>query len=155
MSTPGITYITGYSISSYLDDEHQKSFIRSWAFQHASDHFNIYTALNRLELILGLPAFEINQFQLYFNPENTGQVNDFIFYNNQQHSNMYGWLNSLGAQIPHYTSNKAMAFTSVLNPVSKMVLMDMNSFNQYFLLERNIHSFLNANLNGLYAAYSL
>ena len=154
MSTPGITYITGYSISNYLDDEHQKAFIRNWAFQHASDHFNIYTALNNLELILSLPAFEINQFQLYFNPENSGQINDFMFYNNQQHSAIYGWMNSLGAEIPNYTSNPALAFTPVLNPVSKMFKIDMDSFNQYFVIERNVHGFLNSNLNALYAAYS-
>jgi hypothetical protein len=152
MTQPALSYILGFSITSGLDDEQEKSFIRSWVFAHAEDHLNMYSILNNLELSLGLPAFEMNQYQLFFDPSNTGMVNDFVYFNNKQHRDIYGWLNSLGAQLANY-SKPTQSFVSVLNPTTRMFKIDKVAFNQYFLQKRDVHNTINVAINSLYAAF--
>lgn len=147
-------YIAGYTLPPLLDSEEQKRVIRMWTMSHANDHLHIFGLLDNLQKSLGAPLFELNVFNFYFNPEDSNAVNKFLFYDNFQHSEFYSWGNQLGATLPLYGKPKAQ-FAPVLNPCTKMIRIDVEAFNDFFLRERNTHNNILKAVNNLYAVFGV
>lgn len=151
-ATPGQTYISGFVIPQYFGDEAQKLFVRKWTITHAQDHTNIYGTLNSLEKALSLPLFRLNQYTLFFDPENLNMVNDFAFMNNFQHQEFYKWINDLGAKLVDF-GKEPMVVYPLLNPMSRFLKLSMENFNQFFFLENKVHTMILSGINNLYRAY--
>jgi len=148
------SYIVSFSIPTVFDEERQKMFLRQWQIQHSQDHQNFFSLLESLQNQLNLPAFEMNYFNIWFEPGDTEQINNFLLHNGMHHADFYQWLNSLGAQLPNF-GKTAQSFPAMMNPVTKMIKVDVEEFNKFLWQEWKTHNNLVLSINALYTAYGV
>jgi hypothetical protein len=147
-------YIQGFIIPTLFGDEAQKSFIRQWTMQHSEEHLNLYGLLGELENTLGLVPLKFDTFHLSFEPGDLRSINDFIYYDNFQHEELYNWINTLGAYLTNY-NKPILTVLPRLNPMIRMLDANTGAFNMFFLMEKNVHANIQVAVNSLYQAYGV
>lgn len=154
MIPPGQSYISGFSIPQFFDDDVKKDYLRKWIMAHSQDHTNIFGILNNLEKELNEPLFEINEFSLFFDPATLDSFNNFLSKNSFQHQEFGGWINQIGATLPNYDKPPLVYYT-ILNPLEKVLDLSLETYNRFLFQEYRVHVMVLSAINNLFRAFGI
>lgn len=129
------------------EDERFKKFIFNWMNLHVTDHNSFFLALNGLRKSLNLPLLKFHRFQLFFDPEKLGLVNNFIFFNAIEHKEIYKNINELGQR-----ATPIFYVTPVYNMVKNFQDLQFKTFGEFLFHENRVHTLTSRAINLLYDA---
>ena len=130
-----------------LEEKEFKRFIVNWMNLHTTDHSNFFLALNSLREALGKPLVKFHRLQLFFDPDKLTSVNQFLYYNNIEHKEIYNQINELGKEA---TPN--FYILPIFNLTERFTDLHYKTFGEFIFHENRIHTLTARAINLLYDA---
>lgn len=121
------------------------NFIYKWMNAHVSDHNSFIMALNALRQNLNQPLFKTHRLELFFDPENLPLVNNFLFFNEVEHKEIYRAINEIGdLVIPKFY------VIPVYNMMKTFIDLEIKTYGEFLFHENRVHTITARAINLLY-----
>lgn len=125
--------------------EDQPKFFDIWQNLHLTDHQRFVSILNELNKQFNYPQIKLNAFQLYFKPDQTETINQFLAYNEKLHKIIYDNLNTLGLKL-----TPPLIMKPRLNSIKRIKTLNSKEIALFLLMEERIHLLTARAFNLLY-----